>query len=231
MTVAAVIVDAGRGVRMGAGRPKAFVRVGGTTVLERSVRAFASHPRVGRIVVAVTDPPLAARALGPLAARVVLVRGGAERQESVRAALGAIPENEADIVLVHDAARPLVERELVDAVIEAAGKSGAAVPATVPASTVKRVAEDGRVQGTVPRDRLRLAQTPQGFLAPILRRAHAAAARDGYVGTDDAALVERTGRSVRVIEGSEENIKITTPVDLLLAEAILGRRGRGGRRG
>ena len=229
MTVAAVIVAAGRGVRMGAGRPKAFVRVGGETILERSVRAFASHPRIGRIVVAVADPSEAIHALGTLAARVVLVRGGAERQESVRAGLGAIPEDEADIVLVHDAARPLVGRELVDAVIEAAGTGGAAVPATALTSTVKRVAEDGRVEETVPRDRLRLAQTPQGFLAPILRRAYAVAARDGYVGTDDAALVERTGGRVRVVEGSEENIKITTPVDLLLAEAILERRGRGGK--
>src|SRR5947209_10654979 len=209
MTVAAVIVAAGRGVRMGAARPKAFVRVGGETILERSVRAFASHPRIGRIVVAVADPPAAARALGPLAARVLLVRGGAERQASVRAGLGAIRENEADIVLVHDAARPLVGRDLVDAVIEAAGKGGAAVPATVPTSTVKRAGKDGRVEETMPRERLRLAQTPQGFLAPILRRAHAVAARQGYVGTDDAALVERTGRSVRVVEGSEENIKIT----------------------
>ena len=90
MTVAAVIVAAGRGVRMGAGLPKAFVRIGGETILERSVRVFASHPRIGRIVVAVADPPKAARALGSLAARVVLVRGGAERQESVRAGLGAI---------------------------------------------------------------------------------------------------------------------------------------------
>ena len=204
MTVAAVIVAAGRGVRMRAGRPKAFVRVGGETLLERSVRAFASHPRIGRIVVAVADPPEAARVLGPLAERVVLV---------------------------HDAARPLVARDLVDAVIEAAGEGGAAVPATVPTSTVKRVAEDGRVEETVPRDRLRLAQTPQGFLAPILRQAHAVAAQDGFVGTDDAALVERTGRSVRVVEGSPENIKITTPLDLLLAEAILEHRARGGKGG
>ena len=231
MTVAAVIVAAGRGVRMRAGRPKAFVRVGGETLLERSVRAFASHPRIGRIVVAVADPPEAARVLGPLAERVVLVHGGADRQESVRAGLGAIPEKDADIVLVHDAARPLVARDLVDAVIEAAGEGGAAVPATVPTSTVKRVAEDGRVEETVPRDRLRLAQTPQGFLAPILRQAHAVAAQDGFVGTDDAALVERTGRSVRVVEGSPENIKITTPLDLLLAEAILEHRARGGKGG
>src|SRR2546428_800415 len=108
------------------------------------------------------------------------------------------------------AARPLVARDLVDAVIEAAGRGGAAIPATVPTSTVKRVAEDGRVEETVPRDRLRLTQTPQGFLAPILRQAHADAARDGFVGSDDAALVERTGRSVRDVEGSPENIKITT---------------------
>jgi len=216
---------------MGAVRPKAFIRVGGETILERSVRVFATHPRIGRVVVAVADPAAAARALGRLASRVVLVRGGAERQESVRAGLGAIPENEAEIVLVHDAARPLVARTLVDAVIEAAEADGAAVPAMVPTSTVKRVAENGLVEETVPRDRLRLVQTPQGFRAPILRQAHAEAARDGFLGTDDAALVERTGRSVRVVPGSPDNIKITTPLDLLLAEAILGRRARGGHGG
>jgi len=230
MTVAAVIVAAGRGTRMGAGRPKTFLRVGGATILERSVRAFVSHPRIGRVVVAVAEPDDAARVLGPLAARVVLVRGGTERQDSVRAGLGAIPESDADIVLVHDAARPLVTRDLIDAVIEAAGSGGAAVPATVPSATVKRVAENGVVEETVPRDRLRLAQTPQGFLAPFLREAYALAARDGFLGTDDAALVERAGRSVRVVEGSQENIKITTPLDLLLAEAILEERARGGKR-
>jgi len=216
---------------MGSVRPKAFIRVGGETILERAVRVFATHPRIGRVVVAVADPAAAARALGRLASRVVLVRGGIERQESVRAGLGAIPEDEAEIVLVHDAARPLVARPLVDAVIEAAEADGAAVPAVVPTSTVKRVARDGLVEETVPRERLRLVQTPQGFRAPILRRAHAEAARDGFLGTDDASLVERTGRSVRVVPGSPDNIKITTPLDLLLAEAILGRRARGGHGG
>src|SRR5437773_118152 len=169
MTVAAVIVAAGRGVRMGAGRPKAFVRVGGETILERSVRAFASHPRIGRIVVAVADPPEAAHALGRLAARVVLVRGGDERQESVQAALGAIREDEADIVLVHDAARPLVGRDLVDAVIEAAGTGRAAVPATAIPSTVKRVAPDRRRdtrRSAPPAHRLRRGRAPASTRAP-----------------------------------------------------------------
>src|SRR3989449_11054055 len=148
---------------MGAGRPKAFVRVGGETILERSVRAFASHPRIGRIVVAVADPSEAIHALGTLAARVVLVRGGAERQESVRAGLGAIPEDEADIVLVHDAARPLVGRELVDAVIEAAGTGGAAGPAAAPTPPGKRGAGDGRGEGTVPPGPLRPAPGPPGL--------------------------------------------------------------------
>ncbi len=214
---------------MGALRPKVFLRVGGETILERAVRVFATHPRIGRVVVAVTDPRAATRALGRLAGRVVLVRGGAERQESVRAGLGAILETEADIVLVHDAARPLVPRTVVDAVIEGAQKGGAAVPAIVPTSTVKRVAADGRVEETVPRERLRLVQTPQGFRASILRRAHAQAARDGFRGTDDAALVERTGHSVTVVQGAPENIKITTPLDLLLAEAILGHATHGER--
>jgi len=216
---------------MGADRPKAFIRVGGETILERAVRVFATHRRIRHVVVAVSDPATAVRALGRLATRVIVVRGGSERQESVRAGLGAIPWNEASIVLVHDAARPLVARPLVDAVIEATEEDGAAVPAIAPTSTVKRVTVDGLVEETLPRDRLRLVQTPQGFRASILRQAHAEAERDGFLATDDAALVERMGRSVRVVQGSPDNIKLTTPVDLLLAEAILGHRPRGGQGG
>jgi 2-C-methyl-D-erythritol 4-phosphate cytidylyltransferase len=227
MTVAAILVAAGRGTRMGTGRPKAFLRVGGETILGRSLRAFASHPRVGRIVVAVADPGEAGRLLGPAAARAVLVRGGEERQDSVRRALEALEPEGADIILVHDAARPLVSRAIIDAVIAAAGEHGAAVPVIAPSDTVKRLAGDGTVEATVPRQALRLAQTPQGFRSAILREAYARAAREGFTGTDDAALVERSGHRVTAVEGSPGNIKITTPLDLVLAEALLSGGARG----
>jgi len=230
MTVAAIIVAAGRGVRMGADRPKAFLRLRGLTLLERSVDAFVSHPRFDRVVAVVSDPGEAARVIGAVAARVVLAQGGATRQDSVHAGLRSLAALADEIILVHDAARPLVSREIIDAVIVAADAHGAAVPALPPPDTIKQIAADGAIETTLPRDRLRMAQTPQGFRGPVLREAYARAARDGFVGTDDAQLVERSGHRVRVVEGSTRNIKITTPIDLALAEAILAREPDGGER-
>jgi len=230
MTVAAIIVAAGRGVRMGADRPKAFLHLRGLTLLERSVGAFVSHPRLDRVVAVVPDPGEAARVIGAAAAGIVLAQGGPTRQDSVHAGLRSLATLADEIILVHDAARPLVSREIIDAVIAAADAHGAAVPALPPADTIKQVAADGAIETTLPRDRLRLAQTPQGFRGPVLREAYARAARDGFVGTDDAQLVERLGHRVRVVEGSTRNIKITTPLDLALAEAILAREPDGGER-
>ena len=128
---------------------------------------------------------------------------------------------------MHDAARPFVDGALIDAVIAATGRHGAAVPVLAPADTVKRVTGDGTIETTLPRERLRLAQTPQGFRGALLRQAYERAARDGHTGTDDASLVERDGGRVFVIEGSPRNLKITTPWDLALAEAILSGAGAG----
>ena len=227
MTVAAIIVAAGRGVRMGAEKPKALLLLRGVSLLERSVGIFLSHPRVNRIVAAVPDPEAAARLLGARAGRVGLVRGGATRQDSVRAALRSLTAGPDEIILVHDAARPLVTPQIIDAVIAAAADSGAAVPAVAPADTVRQVAADGAVEETLPRERLRLAQTPQGFRGGLLREAYDRAERDGFTGTDDAALVERTGHRIRLVDGSANNFKITTQLDLALAEAILAREAEG----
>ena len=229
MTVLAIIVAAGKGVRMGASRPKALLRLGGLTLLERSIGAFLSHPRVDRVVAAVPDPDEAARILGPLSGKILLVRGGETRQDSVRAGLQALPKGQDEIILVHDAARPLVSREIIDSVIAAAASRGAAVPAIAPDYTIKQIGPGGALEATLPRDRLRLAQTPQGFRAKVLREAYARAAREGFLGTDDSSLVERTGQEVWPVEGSQTNIKITTPLDMTLAEAILGRATEGGR--
>ena len=218
MTVAALIVAAGRGSRMGAARPKALLPIAGIPMLARAVAPFASHPRIARVVAVVADPDEARAALGPGAAGVILVRGGAERQDSVR--LGLRAAGDAGILLVHDAARPLVPRRVIDDVLQGAIRHGAAIPAIPVADTVKRVAR-GAVTGTVPRDDLRLAQTPQGFRAEILRDAYDRARRDRFRGTDDASLVEHAGGRVVVVEGSERNLKVTRPADLELAEALL----------
>ncbi len=219
MTVAALIVAAGRGARMGAAGPKALLPLGGTSILARAVAAFAARPRVARLIVVVADPGAARAALGDQAGRVVLVLGGEERQDSVLRGLEALEE--AAIVLVHDAARPLVPAALIDAVIDAAIAHGAAVPVLPVVDTVKRIGPDGAVVATVRRDDLRLVQTPQGFRTDLLRAAYARAAREGVRATDDAGLVERCGGRVVVVPGSPRNIKITTPADLALAEALL----------
>jgi 2-C-methyl-D-erythritol 4-phosphate cytidylyltransferase len=229
VTIGVVIAAAGAGTRLGAGRPKALLPLGGEPLLRHSLRALLGHPLIGPIAAAVPDPAEVSAALGEMDRRVRLVRGGRTRQESVRAALESLPET--DLVLVHDAARPFVDRGLVDAVIEAALRHGAAVPVVPVADTLKRLAPGGVVERTLERGDLVLAQTPQGFRGDLLRRAHAAAARAGEEGTDDAVLVERLGEPVAVVEGFATNLKITSRDDLALAEAILRSRREGARHG
>ncbi len=219
MSIAALIVAAGRGARMGASRPKPLLSLGGVTILARCVAAFSSHPRLARVVVVVADEGEARRALGVAAGPITLVRGGPERQDSVRLGLAAI--GDAEIVLVHDAARPLVPGGIIDAVLDATVRHGAAIPVIEVSDTVKRVGADGLVAATVPRGDLRLAQTPQGFRVDLLRAAYDRAARVGALATDDAGLVERAGGRVAIVQGSPLNIKITRPADLALAEALL----------
>ena len=214
-----MIAAAGSGTRLGAGRPKALLPLGGEALIRHSLRAFLEHPGIGPVAAAVPDPGEASAIVGSGDPRLLWVRGGATRQASVRAALAILPET--DLILVHDAARPFVGRSLIDAVIDAARRHGAAVPVVPVPDTVKRQAPGGFVDATVPREDLVLAQTPQGFRADLLRRAHAAAGDDLVEGTDDAMLVERLGEPVAVVPGSRANFKITTPEDLALAEAIL----------
>jgi len=223
VTIGVIIAAAGRGSRLGAAGPKALLPLAGQSLLIRCLRPFLAHPAVRAIAVAVPDPDDTDLALPD--PRLRLVRGGAERQDSVRAGLDALPE--VDVVLVHDAARPFAGTALIDAVAAAALHHGAAIPAIPVPDTLKRVDAGGRVVETLSRDGLHLAQTPQGFRPEVLRRAHAAAARDGVRGTDDAALVERLGETVVVVDGDPLNIKITTPADLLMGEVIVMLRGDG----
>ncbi|MFD8304224.1 2-C-methyl-D-erythritol 4-phosphate cytidylyltransferase [Streptomyces sp. NPDC059690] len=229
---AAVIPAAGRGVRLGPGAPKALRALGGTPMLVHAVRAMAASRAVSLVVV--VAPPdgapevkslLDAHAL-PERTDFLVVPGGDSRQESVRLGLDTLPPDY-DIVLVHDAARPLVPVDTVDAVIEAVRAGApAVVPALPLADTVKEVgpAEPGEpepVVATPSRARLRSVQTPQGFDRATLVRAHEEVTEDV---TDDASMVERLGLSVVVVPGHEEAFKVTRPLDLVLAEAVLARR-------
>lgn len=203
----AVIVAAGGGTRFGAA--KQFVTLAGTGILDRST-ATAAEVCDGVVVVLPADADWRA----PVGVRTV--PGGATRSDSVRAGLAAVPES-ADIVAVHDAARPLATRRLWETVIAAVrGGADAAVPGVAIADTVKRVRED-RIVETVSRDDLVVVQTPQVFRASVLRAAHVV----GGVGTDDAALVEAGGGTVVVVPGEATNLKITQPDDMALAEAIV----------
>jgi 2-C-methyl-D-erythritol 4-phosphate cytidylyltransferase len=205
-------------VRLGADIPKAFVTVGGRTMLERCVDGLLSSGAVDEVVVVVGAEQLkkAAALLGPAA---TLVPGGAERTDSVRAGLAAV--NAADWILVHDAARPLTPPDMIARIVaELKGGRRAVIPAIAVADTIKSVNAAGDVSGTPDRAGLRAVQTPQGFAADLLRRAYAAA---GDVATDDAALVEQMGESVHVVDGDRLAFKITTALDMTLAEAILSR--------
>jgi 2-C-methyl-D-erythritol 4-phosphate cytidylyltransferase len=225
--VAALVPAAGRGERLGPGTPKALRQLAGLPMLVHAVRALAQARTVDLVVVAAPpdEVPGVRQLLGSyeLPADIRVIAGGATRQESVLRALASLPDD-VDVVLVHDAARPLVPSELVDAVAtEVRRGTDAVVPAVPVADTVKRVNPDGRVVETLPRDELRAVQTPQGFRRALLAEAHAASGAPGHA-TDDAGLVERLGRAVTVVPGSHEAFKVTRPLDLVFAEAVLERR-------
>jgi 2-C-methyl-D-erythritol 4-phosphate cytidylyltransferase len=228
-----VIPAAGRGVRLGPGTPKALRALNGTPMLIHAVRAVAAS-RAVRLVIVVAPPDgvaevktlLNAHAL-PERTEFLVVPGGETRQESVRLGLEALPPG-IDIVLVHDAARPLVPVDTVDAVIEAVRDGApAVVPALPLADTVKQVEPVAAPGGPEPvvatpdRSLLRAVQTPQGFDRDTLFRAHEAVTEDV---TDDASMVERLGLRVVVVPGHEQAFKVTRPLDLVLAEAVLARR-------
>lgn len=224
----AILVAAGRGERMGAGEPKAFLAVGGQPMLLRAARAFAAAPSVDGIVAVVpADRVAAAREmLGGVGKLREVLAGGKRRQDSVLSGLQAVPAGFDGVVLVHDAARPLVEVELIEAVAKAAAETGAALPVLGLVDTVKRVRDD-RVVETLDRETLAAAQTPQGFRVAVLHRAYKNAFRDGVTLTDEAMAVERLGEPVAAVAGSPRNRKLTTPEDLAWAEGLLRTEGRG----
>lgn len=218
--VGVLVVAAGVGQRAGGGVLKQYREIGGVPMLLRALRPFVSHPEVKHVVVALPATHAAAPPewLAALAGKALsFVAGGVERHSSVQKALGAL-DPACSTVLVHDAARPFVERATIDAVIAAAREGSGAVAAVPLTDTLKEAGHDRHIRRTVPRDDLWRAQTPQGFPRDMLQRAHDAAGV-GADATDDAILVERLGEPVRVVPDTAANFKITTADDLALAEA------------
>jgi 2-C-methyl-D-erythritol 4-phosphate cytidylyltransferase len=222
MNALAIIVAAGRGERMGASRPKAFLGLAGQPLLLRSALAFDGAPSIDGIVAVVPAEEIepARSILGPVRKVWAVVAGGSRRQDSVLEGLKQAPDGFAGVVLVHDAARPLVDVPLVEAVARTAAERGAALPVLGLVDTVKRM-RDGQVVETLDRSELAAAQTPQGFRFALLVEAYEAAFRDRVTLTDEATAVERLGRKVAAVPGSPLNRKITTPEDLAWAEAVL----------
>jgi 2-C-methyl-D-erythritol 4-phosphate cytidylyltransferase / 2-C-methyl-D-erythritol 2,4-cyclodiphosphate synthase len=222
MYVTAIIAAGGRGERLGASRPKQLLEIDGQTILERSVNAFLQHHDVADVVVALPEeiasrpPAYLTNTTKPLQ----LVTGGARRQDSVAAAFRAVSDR-CDVVVVHDAARPFASSDLISRTIAEAAKYGAALAALQVRDTVKSVS-GGVVSSTLDRETVFLAQTPQAFRRDVLRDALAMTGD----ATDEASLAEKAGHQVRIVEGEASNIKITTPDDLVIAEAI----SRGGSR-
>ena len=233
MQVFAILPAAGLGTRMAGPQPKQFLILDGLPILIHSLRAFASVPRVTAIYVAVRKTEMervqAQIAEYGFANRVRVVEGGDNRQESVSHALTALPAQPDDIVLVHDAVRPLIDAATIERTIDAVLEHGAAIvglPAVDTIKQVERTAHGALITSTIPREFIVLAQTPQGFRFGLLQSAFADAIADGFVGTDEASVLERAGHPVAVVHGSQVNLKITQPGDLELAEFYLHRRAR-----
>lgn len=227
--VGVVIVAAGQGTRIGGDTPKQFLEIAGIPMLLRSIQPFARHPSIAHITVVLRAADAAAPPawlVPQMGVMLSLVAGGPERTDSVAAGLAALP-NECQVILVHDAARPFVDTPLINRVINGVRAGHAIVPALPVSDTIKELdaADSARVARTLPRERLRRVQTPQGFPRRMLEEAHARAGRDGVAGTDDAALVERLGGAVWIVAGDPANLKVTTAEDLALAEYLARRAG------
>ena len=228
MSVLAIIPAAGMGVRMGSGTPKQFLSLDGVPIFVHTLRKFSHSSAIDAIYLGVR-PEEMERARQALASeRLVkplqLVSGGSTRHETVASALEVAP-SDTELVLVHDAVRPFVELEMIRRVVEAARRDGAAILGIPSVDTVKQV-ERHTILGTLPRERIVLAQTPQAFRYSILRDAFTRAAVEGFLGTDESSLVERLGINVTVLMGSDRNIKITKPSDLALARLYLAQEAK-----
>ncbi len=240
MKVFVIVPAAGLGTRMAPLKPakskrqspsKQFKELGGVPILVHTLRKFAAVPAVYEIIVALRKDEISGfrtqiekQFPEILKKRLQLVEGGEHRQDSVASALAHTAADGDDLVLVHDAVRPLVSPEIIANVIEAARQHGAAIagwPAVDTVKQVERTADGALIKTTIPRASIVMAQTPQGFRFSILKKAFDDAIKDGFLGTDEASLIERAGLPVMVVMGSPRNIKITTPADMQLAEFYL----------
>lgn len=236
MKVIVIIPAAGLGTRMGSvsataqgkAPSKQFLTIAGAPILVHTLRKFEDTPQVHEIVMAMRPQEgegfLADLAKHGFKKPIRVVEGGEHRQQSVANALRAVQAADDDIVLVHDAVRPFVDHETIVGVIEAVKKYGAAIAGMPAVDTIKQVerTQDGAIiRATIPREVLVHAQTPQGFRFGQLKKAFEAAESEGFLGTDEAALLEHIGQDVHVVMGSPRNIKITTPSDLDVAELYL----------
>src|SRR5438128_9853823 len=240
MKVVVIIPAAGLGTRMASAPSskgkksapsKQFTELDGVPILIHTLRKFAASPQVSEIYVALRENEISSfRARLEKEGRKIdqkniqFVTGGEHRQQSVANALAAVTATPKDVILVHDAVRPFVDQEIIENVVKAAEKYGAAIagmPAVDTVKQVERTAEGAVITATVTRERVVMAQTPQGFRYSVIKKAFDEATADGFVGTDEASLVERSGHQVAVVMGSPRNIKITTPADMELAEFYL----------
>jgi 2-C-methyl-D-erythritol 4-phosphate cytidylyltransferase/2-C-methyl-D-erythritol 2,4-cyclodiphosphate synthase len=231
MSVTALIVAAGRGVRAAGPKPmipKQYLPVGGVPMLTRAIAAFAGHPKVDDVIVVIhpEDSGLYEAASDIFSSRLRSpVAGGAERQDSVRAGLEALAANPPDRVLIHDAARPFVDAGLIGRVINSLDSHAGALPC-LPVTDTLLWGGEGRATGTLPRDELWRAQTPQGFRFDAILAAHRAAAKDGAAFTDDAGIAQWYGLDVALVEGSEANRKLTSAEDVASADELLRLRAQ-----
>ena len=228
--VTAVLPAAGSSRRMGGGVNKNLMELAGEPILIRTLKTFSQVSRVNFLIVVVaaheveTVEQLLRGTDGLKSWRVTV--GGSERQYSIANGLKLLPDD-AEIVLVHDAARPLVTVRTIDGVIDAAKKFGGAIAAVPAKDTIKVVDAQGFVRHTPPRSELVVVQTPQGFRREILLRAYERATAENFLGTDDSSLVERLGATIRIVDGGYDNIKVTTPEDIHVAETFLSGRQHG----
>lgn len=222
--IAVILAAAGPGKRFGGNRPKQFHKLGGIPILDRTMAFFVGYPGVCEISLAapVREIPSLERQVTRWHGKpaIHIVKGGKTRQESVERALAALT-TDCKWVAVHDVVRPLLNRPLFAAVLRGARQSGAAIPAVAVTDTLKRIDAKGFICETIPRESYVQVQTPQVFRRDILLKAFRRARRDGFVGTDEAMLVERLGVPVKVVPGSRHNLKVTVPEDLRLAEWLV----------
>ncbi len=223
--LAVIIPAAGSGTRMGTRIPKPFIELEGATILEHALRNFSKLPSLAEIIVATSEEwlekvEIILASFKKDGIRVKVIEGGAERQFSIHNALKHLG-SEIDLVAVHDAVRPFISPILIEACCEKALSLGAAIIAVPAKDTIKKVDQDKLIEGTPDREFLWQAQTPQIFKKEKIVEAYEAAVSSGFVGTDDASLVEQLGYSIGIVEGDRRNLKITYPIDLKIAELIL----------